>query len=226
MENVVNGVYYCQQERTEELNQRILSRLNPNRLLQSQFDIRAVPTRYVRMPMLDSVNPSSEPILRVPDYSVRQDFNPGNDKSPYAGYANDIDKESNLKRLFHPIQTCAQGVHIPNSESDLYNYSFTSSNQAKQPFPGLFKEEVFSPFNPNTCNLGTNVFYNHTQQQVKNLQSSWCCKPGSYQQEAQQARTMTEQSMRGCKKQAKNVFKNKATQQSNEVLETENPSRN
>ncbi len=32
--------------------------------------------------------------------------------------------------------------------------------------------------------------------------------------------------MRGCKKQAKNVFKNQATQQSNEVLETENPSRN
>ena len=130
-----------------------------------------------------------------------------------------------------PSECCH--LHRPNyiacklaNESWIRQPCCTSEYIKQTRTPGLFKEESFSPFNPNTCNLGTNVFYNHTQQQVKDLQSSWCCKPGSYKQEAQQARTITEQRMRGCKKQAKNVFKNQATQQSNEVLETENPSRN
>ena len=76
---------------------------------------------------------------------------------------------------------------------------FKSPRKQKQPYPGLFKEEKFDKFNPNTCDLGNNTFYNHTQQQVKNLKSDWCCRPGPYQKEAQSARVHTQQQMNSCK---------------------------
>lgn len=191
--------YYCQQERTEELNRRILDRLNPNRLMQSQFNIRSVPTRYVRMPMIDSINPSQSPIIRVPDYSVSNDFNPGNDKSPYAGYANDIDRESNLKNLFYPKQRCAQSYHVPNTNSDLYKYDFSVNEQdVNQPYPRLFSEEKFSRFNPNRCNLGGNRIYNHTRQQVKNLSMPWLKYSKIFGKETQEASAIYENKMNSC----------------------------
>ena len=226
MNNVVDGVYFCQQERTEELNKRILSRLNPNRLMQSQFSMRSVPTRYIRFPIIDSVNPSSEPILRVPDYSVREDFNPGNSKSPYAGYANDIDKESNMKNMFYPFQRCAQGKHIPSSESDLYQYSFPLNQNVQQPFPGLFKEEKFSQFNPNSCDFGKNVFYNHTKQQIKNLDTSPFMRSSTFTQEYNSAKDITQKTMRGCIKSANKVKKNEIQENTNIVLDIKEDNRN
>ena len=226
MNNVVDGVYYCQQNRTEELNERMLERLNPNRLMQSQFSMRAVPTRYIRFPIIDNVNPSSEPILRVPDYSVRNDFNPGNDKSPYAGYANDIDKESNMKNLFYPFQRCAQGKHIPSSDSDLYKYEFKVNNNEQQPYPGLFKEEKFSTFNPNSCDFGKNVFYNHTKQQVKNLNTEPYIRSSTYTNEYFNSKDLVEKSMRGCLKSANKIKKVENKKSSRVVLNIKEENRN
>ena len=226
MNNIVNGVYYCQQDRTEELNEKIISRLNPNRLLQSQFSMRAVPTRYIRLPIIDSNIPSSEPIIRVPDYSVRNDFNPGNDKSPYAGYANNIDKESNMKNLFYPHQRCAQSKHIPSSDSDLYKYEFTLNDNLEQPFNGLFKEEVFNSFNPNSCDIGKNVFYNHTKQQVKNLKNSPFMRSATYTQEYETAKNINEKTMRGCLKSANKIKKTHKKGQTNIVIDIKEENRN
>jgi len=226
MNNVVDGVYYCQQNRTEELNERIISRLNPNRLMQSQFSMRSVPTRYIRFPVIDSNNPSSEPIIRVPDYSVREDFNPGNDKSPYAGYANDIDKESNMKNLFYPFQRCAQSKHIPSSDSDLYKYNFVTNENIQQPFPNLFKEETFNEFNPNYCNIGKNVFYNSTKQQVKNLDDNPFMRSPTYTEEYRTARNITDKTMRGCEKSANKVEKMGKKEQTNIVLDIDEKNRN
>ena len=33
----------------------------------------------------------------------------------------------------------------------------------------LFNEEQFNAFNPNQCNLGHKIFYNHIRQQTKNV---------------------------------------------------------
>ena len=170
MENVVKGVYYCQNERTEELNERYMDRLNPNRLMQSIIDPRSVPTRYVRMPIIDCNAPSKIPIRKVSEYSVYKDFNPGNNKSPYAGYANYIDNDSRLRNLFFPRQACAQNAYIPQSSSELYKYNI-NYNDEQQPFPELFRKETFNNYNPNSCNLGNDVFHNHTQQQLKNKKS-------------------------------------------------------
>ena len=37
----------------------------------------------------------------------------------------------------------------------------------------LFKQDNFDMFNPNECNLGNKMFYNHTRQQQKNVEPSF-----------------------------------------------------
>jgi len=165
-QSIFKDVKICQMERTEELNRGILARNNPDNRLQMYFDPRSVPTRCVRMPVLDTHMPSSVPIERENFYDVSQ-FNPGS-YSPYSGWATHIDNESKLKNICFPDQHCAQGQFIPSSSSDLYYYKINYSNK-DQPYPGLFKEEKFQKFNPNTCGLGKNMFHNYTKFQVKNL---------------------------------------------------------
>lgn len=50
---LVSGLYTCQQERTEELNQKISSRNIPSKELEPNFDFRPVMTKYSRFPMVD-----------------------------------------------------------------------------------------------------------------------------------------------------------------------------
>jgi hypothetical protein len=38
-----------------------------------------------------------------------------------------------------------------------------------QPYPKLFEPAMFDNFNPNSHNLGNNVFNNSTRQQLKNI---------------------------------------------------------
>jgi hypothetical protein len=163
----MNSVSYCQLERTEELNKRILNRTNPSQQLQMNFSPRSVPTRYVKFPILDCRMPAKTPIVKRSEYNMSTMFNPGTD-SPYAGYANEIDIESNLDNLFFPDQRAAQSKYIPDSSSDLYQYSIPSA-PCNNPHPFISKTESFSPFNPNECNLGNEQFFNFTRQQVKNL---------------------------------------------------------
>ena len=59
MHGVINGLVRCQDERVEDLNKRIESRIYPSHNLQMSFSPRAVPTRYVRMPIVDCVKISS-----------------------------------------------------------------------------------------------------------------------------------------------------------------------
>lgn len=166
MDKFFKDVKICQFERTEELNRQLLARNHPDKQLQMQFDPRAVPTRTVRMPILDSHMPSNVPIQRQEYYNVKT-FNPGS-YSPYSGYAVNVDDESRVKNLFFADQHCAQGKFIPNSNSDLYYYKLNYSNQ-NQPYPDLFNESQFSEFNPNRCNIGNNTFHNYTKFQVKDL---------------------------------------------------------
>jgi hypothetical protein len=170
MHGVIKGVYYCQDNRVQDLNVRISNRNIPSKTLQMTFDPRQVQTRYVRFPMIDCYMPSKEPIKYQSPYNQHLQFNPGT-SAPYSGYATNIDQDSRLQNIFMPNQKwTAQTEFIPSSHSDLYNTpKITTSNPVKMTNQGLFKTEQFSPFNPNPCNLGSNVFYNFTRQQVKNL---------------------------------------------------------
>jgi hypothetical protein len=167
MFGVVKGVYYCQNDRVEELNRRTYERNIPSQKMQANFDSRPVKTRQVLFPAIDCHQPSNVPIQKIP-YNQESQFNPGS-SAPFYGYATKIDDDSKLRRQFSPLQKwCDQGEYIPDSRSDMYN-TYITPEQEKQTHPLLFKRENFSPFNPNEENLGFNVFNNHSRYQIKNV---------------------------------------------------------
>ena len=66
MEGVVNGVFYCNQKRTQELSDRMYSRNLSSAPVKMQYSIRSVPTRYVQMPILDCHKPATVPCQQKP----------------------------------------------------------------------------------------------------------------------------------------------------------------
>ena len=168
MNGVINGVYYCNNERVDELNERIASRNIPSQKLQTQFDVRPVSTKYAMMPILDRRAVPTVHIEKMPNYNLETTFNPGTAQSPWSGFASNVNKESQLRNQFFALQKADQAAYIPPTTSDMYKVEVTG-RPVNQPFPDLFTTQTFSPFNPNTCNLGGNLFNNCIRQQIKNI---------------------------------------------------------
>ena len=120
MYGVVNGVYYCNNDRVDELNARISERNIPSQKLQSQFDIRPVSSKYAMMPIFDRRATPTVPIERMPTYDLANTFNPGNAQAPWSGYATNIDDDSKLRNQFFALQKCDQAYYIPPTTSDMY----------------------------------------------------------------------------------------------------------
>jgi len=170
MNGVVNGVYFCQNNRTTALSNRMYERNVPSEQLSMTYGPRPVPTRYVLMPMLDCRKPSKVSCLKEPIYSTTKEFSPGN-TLPFDGYQNKIDVESKLKNIIFPMQKCGQSKYIPSSKSDLFNAQYLT--RVNQPIHMtnqlLFHDPQFSAFNPNTCNTGGKFFNNYTRYQIRSL---------------------------------------------------------
>ena len=167
MYGVVNGIYQCNNDRVDELNTRIYDRNLPSQVLQAQFDIRPVSTKYAIMPIYDRRAIPTVPIQRMPTYDIENTFNPGNKESPWSGYASKIDDSSRLRNQFFALQRCEQAYYVPPTTSDLYHVEVTGQ-AVQQPFPDLFNKQDFEPFNPNTCGVGGMFFNNSVRVQVKN----------------------------------------------------------
>jgi hypothetical protein len=177
---VINGYYQCNQRRLQELNERIYDRNIPSQTLQSNFDPRPVKTRQVLFPALDCYPhiKNEEPIKIEPTYNQHYQFNPGQ-SAPYSGYATFVDQENRLKNIYMTNQKwCGQTNFVPSSNSDLYvnrniapitNEEQSQINEELGYHSLLFEEPDLGYFNPNPCNLGTELFYNHTRQQILNL---------------------------------------------------------
>ena len=120
MEGVVNGAYLCNTERTTELSDRMYARNIPSRQLMMTYGPRAVPTRYVMMPVEDCRKTPDVQCLSEPNYSTRINFSPGN-SLPFDGFQNNVDPESKLKNIIFPLQKAGQSKFIPDSKSDLFN---------------------------------------------------------------------------------------------------------
>ena len=75
----------------------------------------------------------------------------------------------NLLQLF-ALQKCSQSTYVPDSKSDLYQYSFNPT-QVQQTHSLLFQKENFDAFNPNPDNkiVGFGSFNNSTRCQIKDL---------------------------------------------------------
>ena len=170
MYGVTRGVIYNNQERFTEIDNRISERNYPSTTLQMTFDPRAVTTRRCVFPALDCHSRSSMPVFKQQPFDTLNQFNPGT-SAPYSGYATKVDEESRVQNMFMPTQKwTAQTKFVPSSRSDLYvPPNVTTSQPVMQTHPLLFKEDNLAPFNPNPNNMGHDVLYNHTRQQIKNL---------------------------------------------------------
>lgn len=170
MYGVIHGYKICNLERTVELDQRIWERNVPSAPLQPNYSIRPVSTKYALMPIQDRRAPVSVPLNSFPTYNMSNTFNPGTAQAPWSGFASNINTESVLRNQFFAMQDCEQSTYIPSSTSDMYQHQVAgSSNTLPNKFVHLQREEVFEPFNPNSCNLGRGLFMNHTRQQLKDL---------------------------------------------------------
>jgi hypothetical protein len=166
MFGVVNGAYYtCNEGRVEELSRRIAARNIPSSSLQPAFSMRPVSTKYAIMPILDQRAKATVPIIERPPYDIQKTFNPGTAQAPWSGFASHINDESRLRNQFFALQKCQQPVYIPSSDSDLYKVTVDNTAE-QQPFPGLFEDQKFDKFDPNTVGVGQNLFNNCTRLQL------------------------------------------------------------
>lgn len=168
MHGVADKLFICQNERTDALNKRISSRNIPSAPLQPFYYQVPVSTKYGYMPILDQSKPSTVALNNYPIYSPHTTFNPGNNMAPWSGFSNNVNIESTLRNQFFALQDCEQSQYVPSSSSDLYK-NYIPPKPVKQPYPGLFRREVFDHYNPNINNLGKQLFNNTTRNDIKDV---------------------------------------------------------
>jgi hypothetical protein len=168
---VPDGIYYGQNERVDELNDRIYKRNLPDINLAPNFDPRPVPTKYSLFPI---VNRRAESTVRINpgiNHIVEMNFYPGTANAPPFGYLTNVDTETVLRNQTVALQHGAdQGVYIPSLTSDLYKVTIVS-RPSEQPFPNLFKRNEHFTHIPTSLDqnkIGKDVFMNNTRVQLRN----------------------------------------------------------
>lgn len=169
---VAEGVSYGQHERVDELNERISTRHFPDMHLAPNFNLRPVPTKYSRFPIVERRKPVLEERIDFVQHDVNANFNPGTARAPPSGFLNNIDVETVLRNQVFALQGGhSASTYISSSKSDLYNVSVISG-KSEQPFPLLFSQQTFNNnVHPNNAsgNIGNETFFNHTRTQMRNV---------------------------------------------------------
>lgn len=170
----MNAFEYTDQtasQKANTMNIRAYSRNIPSSQLQPYLDARSVSTKYANLPIVDLRSAIDTPLKQQATFNPKNTFNPGNDFGPWSGFASNVNKESDLRGQMYAIQECSQAFYVPSSNSDMYKYGWKQNNAISQPFPDLFKNEQFCPFNPNpnSNTIGYGLFNNATRQQNKDL---------------------------------------------------------
>jgi hypothetical protein len=176
-----NYLYYEQNARVEELNERIFDRFHPDPIgnepnsLEVNFNPRSVPTKYTKFPIISktkTINPSQQYNQNLPKYQIETQFNPGY-RGPVSGFQSNVDKETILRNIPFALQPdIAQSTFIPSSNSDLYK-TYIVSRPSNQPHPKLFENYKFDQ-QPNTPisrhpEIGNNLFFNATRNQLREV---------------------------------------------------------
>ena len=159
-------------ERQNQMNTRASARNIPQYPLQPYLDARPVMTKYSIMPIVDPRKHINTPLAQMSTFNTKNNFNAGNYGGPWSGYASSVNTESELRNQIYALQKCSQATYVPSSDSTLYKYEWQPNNTFEaQPFPTLFQEQNFLPFdpNPNKNVIGFGLFNNATRQQVKDL---------------------------------------------------------
>ena len=105
-----------------ELNVRIMERVQASQPLQPLYDPRPASTKYTLFKTTPEPQKSTEPLHQYKEYSTETTFHPGN-RGPVDYYAKQIDQESTLRSQFAALQKADAAVYIPETHSDLYVYS-------------------------------------------------------------------------------------------------------
>ena len=172
---VPTGVSYGQNERVDELNDRIQSRQFSDKPLAPNFSGRPVLTKHSRFQILDRRAPFQEQIIHMEQHNVETNFSPATHRGPPCTFFTHVDVESGLRNQTVALQKGAiQSVYVPDSTSDLYRLqipSSSSSNIGPNPHPGLFVSQTFRETRTATMNnnIGRDVFNNHTRTQLRGL---------------------------------------------------------
>lgn len=166
------GILYGQNERVDELNDRILGRFQSDMPLQPNIDIRPVPTKYSYFPVIERIPLPKVPLTRSPYYSVETNFTPSNSRGPVDGYFSNVNTESSLRNQYFAMQNGApQSDYIPSSQSDLYMVKMANPTQVEtQPYPGLFdkyEQDLFSKQRTVNPKIGADTFFNNTRIQLR-----------------------------------------------------------
>ena len=170
---VQNGILYGQNERVDELNDRISSRSFSDMPLEPQFSPRPVPTKYSLFPVIDRRAQPTVPIQPMVNHRVSHNFSPATANAPPQCYLANINTETMLRNQNVALQRGAdQGIYVPASTSDLYRVSVTATPGPAQPFPDLFSKQTFqTKHHPNLQNnkIGVDRFHNHTRTQLRDM---------------------------------------------------------
>jgi len=166
------GILYGQNERVDELNDRILGRFQPDMQLQPNINFRAVPTKYSHFPVIDRIKQANVPIVSVPYYSMETNFTPSTSRGPVDGYFSNVNTESTLRNQYFALQHGApQGEFIPSSQSDLYEVKMSIPTRIEsQPYPGLFNRFQNDPYAKERnvdSKIGAERFFNNTRVQMR-----------------------------------------------------------
>ena len=170
---VVEGCYYGQQDRVNELNTRIQLRQFPDNALRPNFSPIPIPTKYSIFPVMDR---KVIPKVAINSYLDNHGFIPTNDNGPPKYFLEHIDTETILRNQTVALQHgAAQGVFVPSTRSDLYMnpvysnvyYTMTST----QPHPELFTKPLITDTNHEIKHqpIGKNYFHNNTRTQLRNM---------------------------------------------------------
>jgi hypothetical protein len=167
----------CVSEIHNTTNRRIYDRNVPSQMLQQYIDVRPVMTKYSYLPIVDPRKQIDVRMNQYPTFNPHTVFNPGNTHSPWSGFASNINTESELRNQIYALQKCSQAVYIPNSNSDLYTYSFKPNMREGSNYNQhnlLFKQYNFDSFNPNPNSnvVGAYMFSNPTRAQIKDLEET------------------------------------------------------
>ena len=135
MYGVVNGVYYFNNDRLDEINNRIYSRNESSMPLQPQFSVRPISTKYAYMHVVDGRKKPTVELNNYPQFSVNKVFNPGNKQAPWSGFASNIDSESSLRSQNFALQSCNKAKYVPSSNSDMFIVDINDGIVENQPFP-------------------------------------------------------------------------------------------
>ena len=164
----ISNVIIQNEERVDELNDRIFSRNIGTHNPIMSFDPRSQTTSNTIFPGMNPLRPTEDNnCLKQSQYfNTHKHFLPG-DKQPYSGFASQVRSENEL--ILNP-SNCDRAF-IPNSNSDLFQEDHTLSTKVDiSTHPLLNRTFVFQPRNMNPFNLGSQQFIQaSTRTDVRNI---------------------------------------------------------